>query len=55
MRPGKTTGSEVKALSFDIELNLAGVEAGEYICQVTALDPATDKSAFWRKLIRIVQ
>jgi len=34
---------------------LATLMPGDYECQVTVLDPATQKAAFWRAPIRIVE
>jgi hypothetical protein len=39
-------------LSFSFGLD--HLSSGEYDCQVTILDPATQRSAFWRAPIRIV-
>jgi hypothetical protein len=40
-------------LSFDI--GLGGLETGQYDVQVTVLDPAGQKAAFWDAPIIIVQ
>jgi VWFA-related protein len=39
-------------LSFSIPLNQ--LSPGEYLCQVTVLDPATQKGAFWRAPVMLV-
>ena len=48
--PGSRIG--VTPLSFSIPLG--SVPPGEYDCQVTVLDPAGQKSTFWRAPIKIV-
>ncbi len=40
-------------LSFDIELDQ--LPRGVYDCQVTVLDPSTQKAAFWRAPIKLVE
>lgn len=42
------------AVPIDLKLSLEGVEAGEYQCQVTVLDPSKDRAAFWRGSLAIV-
>jgi VWFA-related protein len=44
-----------KAIPMKFSIPIAGLDAGDYECQVTVLDPATQKAAFWRAPIRIVQ
>ena len=39
-------------LSFS--LGIDGLPPGEYDCQVTVLDPATQKATFWRAPVMIV-
>jgi hypothetical protein len=39
-------------LSFSIALNQ--LPPGEYLCQVTVLDPAEQKGAFWRAPVMLV-
>lgn len=39
-------------LSFNVDLQ--SMEPGDYECQVTVLDPADGKTAFWRAPVRIV-
>jgi hypothetical protein len=40
-------------MSFSLGVN--GLAPGEYDCQVTILDPATQKASFWRAPIVLVQ
>ncbi|MDE1178190.1 MAG: VWA domain-containing protein [Edaphobacter sp.] len=42
------------AVPIDLKLPLRGVEAGEYQCQVTVLDPSKDRAAFWQGPLAIV-
>ena len=51
--PNATTRLGVTPLSFDI--GLASLAPGQYQCQITVLDPATSKAAFWRAPIVIAQ
>jgi VWFA-related protein len=44
-----------KAVPMRFSMSLASLEPGEYECQVTVLDPMTQKANFWRAPIRIVQ
>jgi VWFA-related protein len=39
---------------INLKIPLKGVEAGEYQCQVTILDPAKDRAAFWQGPLAIV-
>jgi len=49
-------GLDPKSGMLPIRMNvgLTGLQPGEYDCQVTVLDPATQKSAFWQKPVMIV-
>lgn len=51
--PNAATRLGVTPLSFDV--SAASLKPGEYVCQVTVLDPATSKAAFWRAPIVISQ
>jgi hypothetical protein len=42
------------AVSLRVSLPLAGLPPGQYECQVTVIDPATQKAAFWQAPIVIV-
>jgi hypothetical protein len=42
------------ATPIDLKLSLEGVEAGEYQCQVTVLDPTKDRAAFWQGSLAII-
>ena len=52
-----TTLSENKlgVAPIDLKLPLQGVEAGEYQCEVTVLDPTRDRAAFWQGQLAIVR
>jgi VWFA-related protein len=43
-----------KAVPIKLSLHLDGIEPGEYVCQVSVLDPSGQKAAFWRAPIKIV-
>ena len=43
-----------KAVPFKLTLPLGAMADGEYRCQVTVLDPSTQKAAFWQAPIKIV-
>jgi VWFA-related protein len=51
--PNAATRLGVTSLSFDV--SAANLKPGQYDCQVTVLDPATSKAAFWRAPIVIAQ
>ncbi len=50
--PGGTTRLGVTPLSFSVATT--GLNAGDYDCQVTVVDPSTAKTTFWRAPIRLV-
>jgi hypothetical protein len=37
-----------------LTIPLAELVNGEYLCQITVLDPSTEKAAFWQAPLRIV-
>jgi hypothetical protein len=43
-----------KAVPVKFSVPLAGIEPGRYECQVTVLDPDTQKAAFWRMPLAVV-
>ncbi len=43
-----------KAVPFKLTLPLSSLADGEYRCQITILDPAAQKAAFWQAPIKIV-
>jgi VWFA-related protein len=49
-------GLDPKSFMLPIRMNvgLSSLKPGEYDCQVTVLDPATQKSALWQKPVTIV-
>ena len=53
VEPNAASRLGVTALSFDF--GVPQLAAGQYDCQVTVLDPATSKAAFWRAPIVIAQ
>ena len=44
-----------KAIPIRVSVPLGGIEPGRYDCQLTVLDPETQKAAFWRMPLAIVQ
>lgn len=50
--PNNATRLGVAPLSFSVDLK--DLSAGEYDCQVTVLDPSTNRASFWRAPIRLV-
>ena len=46
---------KVKAVPIRLQVPLAGLPAGRYDCQVTVLEPAGRKVAFWQAPIAIVR
>ena len=51
-----TEGMQPKSKAVPIKLTVPLTElvAGEYVCQVTVLDPSGQKAAFWQALVKIV-
>jgi hypothetical protein len=45
---------ESKALPVKLSLSLSGLLPGEYTCQVTLLDPASQKAAFWQAPVMLI-
>jgi VWFA-related protein len=52
-----TTGMDPKSKAVPLKLavSLGELADGEYICQVTVLDPTGQKAAFWQAPVKIVQ
>ena len=46
--------SSAKPLPLKFNFALSKLKPGEYNCQVTVLDPTTQKAAFWRAPIMII-
>jgi len=56
-RPVEVTDGEnakSKAVPLRFSASLASLAPGEYTCQVTVLDPAGQKAAFWSAPVRVV-
>ena len=51
--PNATARLGTTPLNFSLGMN--GLDPGEYDCQVTILDPATQKANFWRAPVLLVQ
>ena len=52
---GRPAGNGSKAVPIRLQVPLAGLPAGRYDCQVTVLEPAGRKIAFWQAPIAIVR
>jgi VWFA-related protein len=50
-----STASRLGTMPLSFSLGVNGLAPGEYDCQVTILDPATQKASFWRAPIVLVQ
>jgi len=50
-----STASRLGTMPLSFSLGVNGLAPGEYDCQVTVLDPATQKASFWRAPIVLVQ
>jgi VWFA-related protein len=46
--------NRLKTVALQMRLPLAGLETGEYLCQVTVVDPKGGKGAFWQAPILVV-
>jgi hypothetical protein len=46
---------KTKAVALRFTVALSKLAPGEYTCQVTVLDPTTQKAAFWRAPVMVVQ
>jgi hypothetical protein len=43
-----------KSVPFKLALPLESIDAGEYVFQITILDPTMQKAAFWQAPVMIV-
>jgi hypothetical protein len=43
-----------KAVPVKLTISLGALDEGEYTCQITVLDPAEQKAAFWQGRVKIV-
>jgi hypothetical protein len=43
-----------KAVPIKLALRLDGIAPGEYLCQISVLDPSGQKAAFWQAPVKIV-
>jgi hypothetical protein len=50
-----STASRLGTMPLTFSLGVNGLAPGEYECQVTVLDPSTQKASFWRAPIVLVQ
>jgi hypothetical protein len=47
--------NKLKTVPLRFQFALSKLPPGRYTCQVTVLDPASNKAAFWQKPIMLVQ
>jgi hypothetical protein len=45
----------LKTMSLNFDIALKDIPLGEYDCQVSVLDPAGQRIAFWRAPVKLVQ
>ena len=50
-----SVGAAVTIDPIRMEVPLASLAPGEYECQLTVVDPATQRSAIWRQTVHVVQ
>jgi hypothetical protein len=54
MKVTEALSNRLKTMPLKFSLSLAKLPPGEYNCQVTVLDPATQKAAFWQAPVVLV-
>jgi VWFA-related protein len=54
MPVSEATASRLKTVPLRFSLGLEKLPAGRYTCQVTVLDPSTQKAAFWQAPVMLV-
>jgi VWFA-related protein len=50
----ESVGSHLKTIPLSFHIPLSPLPAGEYDCQVSVLDPTSQKAAFWRAPVRVL-
>jgi hypothetical protein len=50
-----SAASRLGTMPLTFDLGVDSLPRGEYDCQVTILDPSTQKAAFWHAPIKLVQ
>jgi len=48
------SNNRLKTVALKFSLSLSKLPPGEYNCQVTVLDPSTQKAAFWEAPVRLI-
>jgi hypothetical protein len=43
-----------RTLSLKFKLSLSNLEPGEYLCQLTVLDPISQKATFWQAPVMLI-
>jgi VWFA-related protein len=51
---GEATGTKIKVLPLEFRFGLTQLEPGEYLCQVSVLNPDGKKAAFWQTPVMII-
>lgn len=51
---GDQPGSRLKVVPFRFRVPLEGLDPGEYLCQVTVLDPESQRASFWQAPVRLI-
>jgi hypothetical protein len=55
LRVSDGLNNRLKTIPLKFNLSLNQLSPGEYNCQVTVLDPAAGKAAFWQAPVMVVQ
>jgi VWFA-related protein len=55
LKVSESLSNRLKTTPLKFSLSLAKLPPGEYNCQVTILDPGTQKAAFWRAPVMLIQ
>jgi len=48
-------GNNFNKMSFNFDIDTGSLPRGQYDCQITVLDPATQKSAVWRAPVMLAE
>ena len=55
MQVTEALNNRLKTMPLKFDLSLAKLPVGEYLCQVTVLDPNGQKAAFWQAPVMLIQ
>jgi len=53
-KSGNLPLDRLKTMPLKFSLSFSKLPPGEYCCQVTILEPTTQKAAFWQSLLMLV-